>query len=30
VGNASKGIWKRMRTILNPTFSSSKLKEVIY
>lgn len=26
--NAVRGRWKRMRNIMNPTFSSSKLKEV--
>jgi len=28
VGTANKSVWKRHRTILNPTFSSSKLKEL--
>ena len=26
--NASKSEWKRMRVIMNPTFSSSKMREV--
>ena len=27
---ATRSRWKRMRTIMNPTFSSAKLKEVSY
>lgn len=27
--NASKDTWKRLRNIINPTFSSHKLKEVL-
>lgn len=26
--NSSKGNWKRMRMVINPTFTPSKLKEV--